>query len=37
LKAEKGVKEFRLALVDSTRKILEKCLELIGVEVPERM
>jgi arginyl-tRNA synthetase len=37
LKAEKGVKEFRLALVDSTRKILEKCLDLIGIQVVEKM
>jgi arginyl-tRNA synthetase len=37
LKAEKGVKEFRLTLVDSTRKILEKCLDLIGIQVVEKM
>ncbi|MGC8812293.1 MAG: arginine--tRNA ligase [Candidatus Aenigmatarchaeota archaeon] len=37
LKAEKNLRDFRLTLVDSTRKILGKCLELIGMEVPERM
>ncbi|MFH8086713.1 MAG: arginine--tRNA ligase [Candidatus Aenigmatarchaeota archaeon] len=37
LRAEKKVKEFRLTLVYSTRKILTKCLSLIGIQVPGRM
>ncbi|MEM2955064.1 MAG: arginine--tRNA ligase [Candidatus Nanoarchaeia archaeon] len=38
LKAEnEKLKNFRLTLVDTTRIILEKSLNLIGIEVPEKM
>jgi len=37
LKAEKDVKNFRLTLVDATRNVLRISLNLIGIEVPEKM
>ncbi|MCS7105815.1 MAG: arginine--tRNA ligase [Candidatus Aenigmarchaeota archaeon] len=37
LRAEKDLMYFRLTLVDCTRKILTKCLELVGIRVPEKM
>lgn len=30
-------KNFRLTLVDATRNVFQKCLNLIGIEVPEKM
>ena len=37
LKAEKNLRNFRLTLVEATRKVLEKSLKLIGIEVTESM
>ncbi|MEM7818773.1 MAG: DALR anticodon-binding domain-containing protein, partial [Candidatus Aenigmatarchaeota archaeon] len=37
LKAEKNLRYFRLTLVDCTRKILKNCLEIIGIQIPEKM
>ncbi|MEM7825605.1 MAG: arginine--tRNA ligase [Candidatus Aenigmatarchaeota archaeon] len=37
LKADKKLRNFRLTLVDSTKKLLKKCLDLIGMEAPEKM
>ncbi|MEM7819084.1 MAG: arginine--tRNA ligase [Candidatus Aenigmatarchaeota archaeon] len=37
LKAEKRLREFRLTLVDCTRKILKNCLKIIGIQIPEKM
>lgn len=37
LKADEKTKNFRLALVDSTRQVLENALSLIGMQVPEKM
>ncbi|MEM7821319.1 MAG: arginine--tRNA ligase [Candidatus Aenigmatarchaeota archaeon] len=37
LKAENEIRNFRLALVDLTRKILKNCLELLGIKPLEKM
>jgi len=37
LKAEKSIKNARLALVDATRQVLKNGLYLLGIEAPEKM
>jgi arginyl-tRNA synthetase len=37
LKAEDGIREFRLAIVQAFKKIIEDLLELLGIEAPEKM
>ncbi len=37
LKAEKGLREARLALVLATKQVLKNVLELMGIDAPERM
>ena len=34
---ESEQREFRLALVRATQHVIARCLDLIGVEAPERM
>jgi len=37
LKAEEGIRDFRLAVVEAFKKIMGDLLELLGIEAPEKM
>lgn len=37
IKAEKGLRDFRLTLVEATKVVLEKSLSILGIGLPEKM